>query len=184
MMDCRQIRRSVDDVASHRATLIEESHVREHARSCASCQDALAEAEAYAALLGCVPPTRSLDEGFTRATVDRIDASGLRPSYWHGLRDRLTMPAVGGAALAAAACVALILAAPGGFHRSAGTGAAIAVESSPAVVASASVGDMKGLRRLDMTPAPDEDLDPFADGAVTELSRAGASHYMLTGLGL
>lgn len=184
MMRCRCVLRLVDDVANHRATPIDETRVLEHAASCPACRKALADAEAYAALVGCVPPTVPLDNGFTSATLARIEASGLRPSYWHGIRDRISAPALGGAALVAAACVALILAAPASFHRSVGTGASIAAESSPIMVASASIEPMGRLQSLNTDAASDDGYDPFADPAVAQLSRAGAGHYMLTGLGL
>lgn len=184
MMRCRCVLRLVDDVANHRATPIDEARVLEHVASCPACRKALADAEAYTALVGCVPPTAPLNNGFTSATLARIEASRLRPSYWRGLRDRVSAPALGGAALVAAACVALILAAPASFHRSIGTGASIAVESSPMMVASATVEPMGRLQSLSSDGASDDGHDPFADHAVAQLSRAGAGHYMLTGLGL
>lgn len=184
-MACRYNRRMVDSVASQRATPAEEHRVRQHAQVCPSCARALAEAEAYASLLRCINEPEAPDEAFTRATMSRIRHAGVQPTRWPGLLGRVSVPTLGGVALAAAACVALVLAAPGGLRLPSGSGSSSsAVESSPVVVAVAPAEALHGLRSLEARSNVDDTSDPFADGAVMDLSRAGAGHYMLTGLGL
>jgi anti-sigma factor RsiW len=183
-MTCERIRAMIDDVARDRATEPERAAVAEHVSECPSCARSLEEARALASLVSLTAPRTGLDDSFTRATLSRIQSEKVRPSVWSRIAGRVSAPALGGVALAAAACLVLVLASPTGFRHHSGTGSSVGVESAPPVAEASADEDLNALESLDLAQAADEEADPFVDSAVVELSRAGASRYMVAGLGL
>lgn len=141
---------------------------REHLRSCAACQKALAEAQAVFRVLEALPAAEP-SSGFDRALFARLDQEDSSKSWLERLGERLFGPGRGslGFALAGAGALGVVLLAGGLTLRSGN-------EPAPAEVAVAA--DLELAENLELYQNLDllDDLDVADDLDLIEAMDEGA----------